>query len=84
MDEFIEQGIYNSYLVMTGEWTVDEIIEHAEIRSEETCDDLMLPIFFIEPGGEYTNEDIDMMIDVFEQSESYEECAALLKLKTKN
>jgi len=78
MDEFIEQGIYNSYLVMTGELTVDEIIDLGETADE------ILPIFFIEPNGEYTNEDIDMMIDVFEEHEAYEECATLLKLKTKN
>ena len=81
MDNFIEQGVYNSYEVICGYITVDQIIDECE--SKKNNDVIDFPVFFIEPGGDYTNEDIDMMIDIFEQGEAYEECADLLKLKTK-
>jgi|TARA_R110000765_G_C18440803_1_gene546975 hypothetical protein len=76
MDNFIEQGVYNSYEVICGYKTIDQIVNECENNSV-----IEFPVFFIEPGGEYTNEDIDMMIDIFEECEAYEECAELLKLK---
>tara|TARA_R110000796_G_scaffold26727_1_gene73907 strand:- start:997 stop:1242 length:246 start_codon:yes stop_codon:yes gene_type:complete len=80
MDNFIEQGVYNSYEVLCGYRTIDQIINDCDNINSDV---ISLPVFFIEPGGDYTNEDIDMMIDIFEQGEAYEECADLLKLKTK-
>tara|TARA_R110000772_G_scaffold25526_1_gene66522 strand:- start:383 stop:616 length:234 start_codon:yes stop_codon:yes gene_type:complete len=76
MDNFIEQGVYNSYEIICGYRTVDQIVNECENNGV-----IEFPVFFIEPGGEYTNEDIDMMIDIFEECEAYEECAELLKLK---
>jgi len=69
-DKFIENGIINSYNVMVGEKTMDEIVEKTE-----------LPIFFINPEEEYDNEDLDAMIDYFITTEEYEKCSVLTKLK---
>jgi hypothetical protein len=69
-DKFIENGIINSYNVMVGEKTMDEIVEKTE-----------LPVFFINPEEEYDNEDLDTMIDYFITTEEYEKCSVLTKLK---
>ena len=84
MDNFIDQAIYNSYDVIIGKYTVDQIIELCEIRAEDIEDPLdisVTPVFFIPPGEDYDNQDIDSMIAHFEHIEAYEECAVLLKLK---
>jgi|TARA_R100000544_G_C2208661_1_gene50710 hypothetical protein len=84
MDNWIDQAIYNSYQIITGESTIEEIIEHCEIRAEDIEDPLdvsVTPVFFIPPEEEFDNEDIDSMISHFEEIEAYEECAVLLKLK---
>ena len=60
MDNFIEQGVYNSYEVICGYRTVDQIIDECE--SKKNNDVIDFPVFFIEPGGDYTNEDIDMIL----------------------
>tara|TARA_R100000935_G_C2780006_1_gene141297 strand:+ start:236 stop:496 length:261 start_codon:yes stop_codon:yes gene_type:complete len=83
-DEWIDQAIYNSYQILTGWMTMDEVIEHCEIRLKEVTDpeDISVtPVFFIPPGEDADNEQIDTMIAHFEESEAYEECAVLLKLK---
>mgnify|MGYP003119792078 FL=1 len=84
IDEYLDQAIYNSYQVLTGWMTMDEVIEHCEIRLKEVedPDDISVtPVFFIPPGEEADNEQIDTMIEHFEATECYEECAVLLKLK---
>ena len=73
MDNFIKNGIINSYDLMVGEKTMDEIVEKAK-----------LPIFFIPPDETYDNEDLDTMIEYFISTEEYEKCATLTKLKTNN
>jgi hypothetical protein len=89
VDNFIDQAIYNSYKVLTNYQTVEEIIEECEIRSEEIEDisDPGIPaypaVFFIPPGEDVDNEDLDSMIEHFEEMECYEECAELIKLKQK-
>ena len=70
MNEFIEIGINNSYLIMTGKLTVEELIEY---KSDSI-------IFFTSPEN-YTSEDIDEMIEYFEIIEEYEKCGELVKLK---
>ena len=89
MDNWIYQAIDNSYKVLTGQMTVEQIIEHCEIRREE-IEDLTNPsepvypaIFFIPPDEDVDNEDLDSMIAHFEEMECYEECAELMKLKQK-
>mgnify|MGYP003123694200 CR=1 FL=1 len=83
-DDLMDQAIYNSYQVLTGWMTEEQIIEHCEIRLEDIDDpeDISaMPIFLIPPGEEADNEDLDSMILHFESMECYEECGELLKLK---
>ena len=70
IDNFINNGIINSYKLIVGEKTMDEIVEKAK-----------LPIFFINPEEDYDNEDLDTMIEYFISTEEYEKCAVLTKLK---
>jgi len=70
IDNFINTGIVNSYKLIVGEKTMDELIEKSKI-----------PIFFIHPEENYDNEDLDTMIDYFITTEEYEKCAILNKLK---
>ena len=69
-DKFINTGIINSYKLIMGEKTMDEIVEKSK-----------MPIFFIHPDENYDNEDLDMMIEYFITKEEYEKCAVLTKLK---
>ena len=69
-DKFINTGIINSYKLIMGEKTMDEIVEKSK-----------MPIFFIHPDENYDNEDLDMMIEYFITTEEYEKCAELTKLK---
>ena len=69
-DNFINTGIVNSYKLIVGEKTMDELIEKSNI-----------PVFFIHPEENYDNEDLDTMIDYFITTEEYEKCAILNKLK---
>ena len=70
IDNFINNGIINSYKLIVGEKTMDEIVEKSK-----------LPIFFISPEENYDNDDLDTMIDYFITTEEYEKCAVLTKLK---
>ena len=70
IDDFINNGIINSYKLIVGEKTMDEIVEKTK-----------LPIFFISPDEDYDNEDLDTMIEYFISTEEYEKCAVLTKLK---
>ena len=84
MDNFIDQAIYNTYMIIAGELTFEEIVEHCRIKTgdnEDIVDPLSLPVFFINPGEAYDNEDLDAMIKSFEETEEYEKCSVLLKLK---
>ena len=38
IDAYLDQAIYNSYQVLTGWMTMDEVIEHLEIRSKDIND----------------------------------------------
>ena len=70
IDNFINNGIINSYKLIVGEKTMDEIVEKSK-----------LPIFFINPEEDYDNDDLDTMIDYFITTEEYEKCSVLTKLK---
>lgn len=76
----VEIGINNSYRILTGESTLDEIIAEASIQEGELTIDSD-PIFFINPEEDYDGEDLDTMIEFFETREEYEKCGALLKIK---
>ncbi len=69
-DKFINTGIVNSYKLIMGEKTMDEIVERSRI-----------PIFFIPPDEDYDNDDLDTMIEYFVSTEEYEKCSILTKLK---
>jgi len=69
-DKFINTGIVNSYKLIMGEKTMDEIVERSRI-----------PIFFIPPDEDYDNDDLDTLIEYFVSTEEYEKCAILTKLK---
>jgi len=69
-DNFIKTGIINSYKLIMGEKTMDEIVERSEI-----------PVFFIPPDEDYNNQDLDTMIEYFITTEEYEKCSILTKLK---
>ena len=69
-DEFINTGIINSYKLIMGEKTMEEIVERSRI-----------PIFFIPPDEDYDNDDLDTMIEYFVSTEEYEKCSVLTKLK---
>ena len=86
MDEYLDQAIYNSYQILTGWMTMDQIIEHLEIRGKDIKDPddvSLIPVFFIPPGEDPDSEQIDTMIGHFEDIECYEECGELLKIKNK-
>ena len=70
INNFINNGIINSYKLIVGEKTMDEIATKSK-----------LPIFFIHPEEDYDNEDLDTMIEYFISREEYEKCAVLIKLK---
>ena len=72
MNEFIEIGINNSYLVITGKNTVEELAENSN-RLNPT-------IFFTSPEN-YTIKDIDEMIEHFETTEEYEKCMELVYIQ---
>ena len=42
---------------------------------------MTFPVFFIPPGEGYDNEDLNEMIKSFEETDDYETCSVLLKLK---
>ena len=69
-DNFINTGIINSYELIMGEKTIDEIVERSK-----------MPIFFIPPDEDYDNDDLDTMIEYFVSTEEYEKCSILTKLK---
>ena len=77
-DEFIELGMKNSYRIMSGESTLDDILEEYSKQSTEDFND---PVFFIEPDEICDDEDIDVMIKFYEEKEEYEKCTILLKFK---
>jgi len=74
IDNFIEKGIVNTFNLITGKATYDEIVSQSEGPGGGT-------IFFIFPEDEPDNEDLDTMIDYFITREEYEKCAILTKLK---
>jgi|TARA_B110000977_G_scaffold127224_1_gene162580 hypothetical protein len=69
-DNFINTGIINSYELIMGEKTIDEIVERSK-----------MPIFFIPPDEDYDNDDLDTMIEYFVSTEEYEKCSVLTRLK---
>ena len=69
INDFINKGIINSYKIIVNKIPLERILEKGG------------NVFFIEPEAEYSNIDLDTMIDYFITTEEYEKCAVLTKLK---
>tara|TARA_R100000656_G_scaffold103707_1_gene75511 strand:+ start:320 stop:529 length:210 start_codon:yes stop_codon:yes gene_type:complete len=67
MENIIEESIRNSYYVMTGKATVEDLI----IRKD-------FPILFVDEN--WCEEDINDMLDYFISTEEYEKCQELVEL----
>jgi len=76
IDNFINTGIVNTFNLITGKLTYEEILTESNGPGGGT-------IFFIFPEDEPDSEDLDTMIDYFIKTEEYEKCAELTKLKNK-
>lgn len=80
------KSIENSYQLLTGEATIDQILSYLAymvIDPDKDFPEDMLPVFFIEPGEIPTEEEIDEMISYFERQEEYEKCQYLKDFKLK-
>jgi hypothetical protein len=69
-EEMLNDSILNSYYVLTGKATVENIIKRQEF-----------PMFFINPGEELDEDSLNDMLDYFISTEEYEKCSELVKLK---
>ena len=69
MENIIEDSIINSYYVLTGRATVEEIANRQEF-----------PILFIGPDEELDESGLNTMLDYFISTEEYEKCQELVEL----
>ena len=69
-EEMLDDSIINSYYVLTGKATIDDIIERQEF-----------PMFFINPEDELDESSLNDMLDYFISTEEYEKCQELIELK---
>ena len=69
-EEMMDNSILNSYYVLTGKATIEDIVKRQEF-----------PIFFINPGEDLDKNGLDTMLDYFISTEEYEKCSELIKLK---
>tara|TARA_R110002012_G_scaffold83375_1_gene209854 strand:+ start:1319 stop:1621 length:303 start_codon:yes stop_codon:yes gene_type:complete len=80
--EIIKKCMENSYRILTGKKTVDDIF------SESTCPYFLWNVMDKKSGIPKERnvfiDVIDTLIEYFEEDEEYERCAELLKLKKKD
>tara|TARA_R110002020_G_scaffold275639_1_gene490883 strand:+ start:1116 stop:1418 length:303 start_codon:yes stop_codon:yes gene_type:complete len=80
--EIIEKCMENSYRILTGKKTVDDIF------SESTCPYFLWNVMDKESGipveRDVFIDVVDTLIEYFENEEEYERCGELLKLKKKD
>ena len=69
-EEMLDDSIINSYYVLTGRATVEDIVKRQEF-----------PILFIGPDEELDESSLNDMLDYFISTEEYEKCSELIKLK---
>ena len=69
MENIIEDSIINSYYVLTGRATVEEIVSRQEF-----------PILFIGPEEKLDESGLNTMLDYFVSTEEYEKCQELVEL----
>ncbi len=85
----LSQSIENSYLLLTGNATLEELLSYLSwtlIKEGNGPDDFnedMLPVFFIEPGTSPTYDQLDEMIEHYVYLEEYEKCHFLKEFKKK-
>lgn len=80
------RSIENSYQLLSGKATLDQILSYLTylvIDPNKEFPEDVLPVFFIEPGEKPTEEEIDEMITYFEKQEDYEKCQYLKEFKQK-
>ena len=69
MENIIEDSIINSYYILTGKATVEEIISRQDF-----------PILFIGPKEKLDESGLNTMLDYFISTEEYEKCQELVEL----
>ena len=69
MENIIEDSIINSYYVLTGRATVEDIISRQDF-----------PILFIGPDEKLDENGLNTMLDYFISTEEYEKCQELVEL----
>ena len=69
MENIIDNSIINSYYILTGRATVEDIISRQEF-----------PILFIGPEEELDENGLNTMLDYFISTEEYEKCQELVEL----
>ena len=70
-EEMLDDSIINSYYILTGKATVEDIIKRQEF-----------PMFFISPGEDLNEDTLNDMLDYFISTEEYEKCQELVELLT--
>ena len=68
-EEMLDDSIINSYYILTGRATVEEIAKRQEF-----------PILFIGPDEELDESGLNTMLDYFISTEEYEKCQELVEL----
>ena len=69
MENIVEDSIINSYYVLTGRATVEDIVSRQEF-----------PILFIGPEEKLDESGLNTMLDYFISTEEYEKCQELVEL----
>ena len=69
MENIIEDSIINSYYVLTGRATVEDIISRQDF-----------PILFIGPDEKLDENGLNTMLDYFISTEEYEKCQEFVEL----
>ena len=69
MENIIDNSIINSYYILTGRATVEDIVSRQEF-----------PILFIGPDEELDENGLNTMLDYFISTEEYEKCQELVEL----
>ena len=68
-EEMLDDSIINSYYVLTGKATVEDIVKRQEF-----------PMFFVNPEDELDEDTLEDMLDYFISTEEYEKCQELVEL----
>ena len=78
--QIYEEAMENAYAIITRKKTLDDI--YNDFEKEGKFDSFYLPFDPISEDGR-SADIIDMVIEYFTETEEYEKCAELLKIKAK-